>query len=236
MLFLVFACSGMLRVWSSSSSTKTHFLKVFLCFIITLFILHFFAFLILHRSWLSCGRAKTSYCSWVTERDPAIKGAWQFQARFYFPVLGTARGRHSHYVLVREACLVQDEWKDGVTILSITCTQCCLQQFWMLLLVLLLKLQCKVTWVIFTDSPLSPLWSVWSVCRCLQQSADIDCGCMGRVFGEVFVQPVHIQPPWAGLMCEQINIASLPLFAPDLRELQTNLSHCLDPLWKTSLE
>lgn len=234
MLFLVFACSGMLRVWSSSSSTKTHFQGLLVLydhsFYSTIFCLSHLA------QKLTCGRAKTSYCSWITERDPAIKGAWQFQARFYFPVLGTARGRHSHYVLVREACLVQDEWKDRVRILSITCTQCCLQQFWMLLLVLLLKLQCKVTWVIFTGSPLSPLWSVWSVCRCLQQSADIDCGCMGRVFGGVFVQPVHIQPPWAGLTCEQINITSLPLFAPDLRELQTNLSRCLDPLWKTSLE
>lgn len=172
----------------------------------------------------------------LSERDPAIRGAWQFQARFYFPVLGTARGRHSHCVLVQEACLVQDEWKDGVMILSITCTKCCLQLFWMPLLVLVLKLQCKVTWVIFTDRPLSPLWSVWGVCRYLQQTADIDCGCMGRVFGEVFVQPVHIQPPWAGFMYEQINITSLPLFAPDLRELQTSLSCCLDPLWKTSLE
>lgn len=113
----------------------------------------FCAFLILHRSWLSCGRAKTFCCSWIAsekcfplcliESDPTIRGPWEFQARFYFWMLGNTRGRHSHCVLVREACLVQDEWKNAVVISSsIICTQCFLQLFCMPLLVLL---QCKVT-------------------------------------------------------------------------------------------
>lgn len=237
-------CWGMLCVWPSSSFTKTHFQDLLVLYYYSRYSTFFFLFHLAGKlTFLWQGKdllvfvnSETYFSLCLIESDPAIRGLWEFQARFYFLVLGTARGRQSHCVLVWEACLVQDEWKNGVMISSITCTQCCLQLFWMPLLVLLLKLQCKATWVIFTDIPLSPLWSVWGACRYFQQSVDIDCGCMGKAFGQILVQLVHIQPPWADLMCGQINIMSLPLFAPDLRELLANLSFCLDPLWRASLE
>lgn len=111
-----------------------------------------------------------------TKTDPAIRRAQEFQERFYFPVLGTVRGRHTHCVL-REASSVQDEWKSKAVIGSITCIQRCLRSFWMPLLVLLLKL-----WrVIFTDIPLSPS----EVCAGTYSSQHIlIVVCMGRIFGQ----------------------------------------------------
>lgn len=119
------------------------------------------------------------FCSLhLTKSDPAIRRAREFQGRFYFPVLGTARGRQTHCGLLWEAASVQDGWKSKVVIGSITCIQCLLWLFWMPLLVLLLKL-----WqVIFTDSPLS----LPEVCAGTYSSQHIlIVGCMGRIFGQM---------------------------------------------------
>lgn len=174
----------------------------------------------------------------LTKSDPVIRRAQEFQARFYFPVLGTVRGRHTHCVLLREASSVQDERKIKV-VASITCTQWCLQSFRVPLSVLLLKL-----WrVIFNGIPLSPS-EVCEVCADTYSSQNILIvavrgGYLDRWdFSELFVQHSHIQllSPWACLVCEQISATTLPLSALDLREVQTNLTHCLDPLWKPLFE
>ena len=109
----------------------------------------------------------------LTKSDPAIRRAQEFQARFYFPVLGTVRGRHTHCVLLQEASLVQDEWKP--------------QSFdWIHHL-------CPLLPSIILDATFSPtaqaaashfywhpLIHLWSMCRYLQQSAYIDCGLYGE--------------------------------------------------------
>jgi len=87
-----------------------------------------------------------------------------------------------------------------------------------------------------------PLIPLWSMCRCLQQSTYIDCGYMGRVFGQMgffrTVCPARPYPaaPSLGLFDAQSKKRYVSLSAPDLREVQTNLTHCLDPLWKPSFE
>lgn len=170
---------------------------------------------------------RSIFCA-LTKSDPAFKRAQEFQARLYFPVLGAVRGRHTHSLLLREAFLVQEEWKSKIVIVSITFIQCCLQLFWMPVLILLLK---AVAWWClrhFYQHPLVPLWSVWSLCRYLKQWA-VWGGYLDRWdFSELFVQHGHIQPPWAHLVHEQISIVSLPLL------LQT--SDKFDSLFRSTVE